>query len=253
MKNNRLKISAILFILATITALPAYTQVTIGSDNPPAKAALLEIKSEETQNPASATDATNITSRTGGLGLPRVMLKNKTTLEPFIPNDANWTSNTGKVKEKHAGLMVYNIYVAKDDINNDGSNPNTQFKQGIYVWDGNLWELVGEGENEQYFYIPSFNIDLTKPSPFDLYGEYSRQFTKSGNSQFISSNSNIQRIPSPSSAKLYDRSELDYVITYYDTNVLSNVSVDNQGKMYYTVKTTDTTPESFLNVVFIVK
>jgi hypothetical protein len=253
MKTNILKLSTIVLIFIGIGYVPVYSQVTVGSDNPSAKAALLEIKSEETANPGSVTDVTNITSRIGGLGLPRVMLENKTTLEPFIPNNSDWTNNVGKVKEKHAGLMVYNIYVAKEDSSNDGSNPNTQFKQGLYVWDGTQWVFVGEGANERYFYIPSFNIDLTKSSPFDLYGEYSRQFTKLGNSQFVSSNPNLQRIPSPNNTRLYERSELDYVITYYDTNVLGNVSVDNEGKMYYTVKTTNTTPESFLNVVFVIK
>lgn len=253
MNTYILKLSITTFVVTAIACIPAYSQVTVGSDNPPVKAALLEIKSEEIANPVSVTDATNITSRVGGLGLPRVMLKNKTTLEPFIPNNSDWTNNVGKVKEKHTGLMVYNIYVAKEDINNNGSNPDTQFKQGVYVWDGAQWVIAGEGDIERYFYIPSFNIDLTKASPFDLYGEYFRQFTRSGNAQFVSSNSNLQRIPSPNNARLYERDELDYVITYYDTNVLSNVSVDNNGKMYYMVKTTDTTPASFLNVVFVIK
>ena len=77
-------------------------QVTIGSDQVPAKAALLDLKSQ----PA---DANNVTSKTGGLGLPRVQLKSKSTLEPFIPNDDNFQSNVDKIKDLHIGLTVYNL------------------------------------------------------------------------------------------------------------------------------------------------
>ncbi|MBK5721449.1 hypothetical protein JGH11_11250 [Dysgonomonas sp. Marseille-P4677] len=228
-------------------------QVTVGSGVTPERAALLEIKSQEALNPISVTDASNITSTRGGLGLPRVYLVNKTTLEPFIAtNDADWENeNTSKIKQKHAGLMVYNIYISPPEE----ADYNKKFRQGIYIWDGEKW-VHETKDDSRYFFIPSFNMTLTTIGAIltcDLYNEYVRQFTEENNSTFVSSNPEITTIPSPIDGKLYKRSELDYVITYYDENILEEVSVNENGVMTYKIKSLDTTPNSFVNVVFIVK
>ncbi|MDR2955531.1 MAG: hypothetical protein LBV43_10650 [Prevotella sp.] len=265
--QKRLILIVLLFVvsLGGYHALAQQGGVTVGSPNPPAKAALLEIKSEETANPVSTTDATNITSKIGGLGLPRVYLENKKTLEPFIVKTADWDDTTPSqttldIKRKHAGMMVYNIYVSKDDTNNPGTDPDTRLKQGVYVWDGAKWTMVGEGVGQRYFYIPSFNIPIEEITPsgdpdltLDLYQEYASQFTKAGNTTFFSNNNTLARVPSPDESALYKTDELDYVITYFDESVISVTGIDDYGVMSYRVISLKTTPDSFLNVVFVVK
>jgi hypothetical protein len=100
----------------------AYAQVTIGTNIAPQKAALLELATQQ-------ADADNVTSTKGGLVMPRVKLVSATTLEPFITTtDPDWQNNAStKIKEKHTGLVVYNLTV------------NTTFSQGLYVWDGAEW------------------------------------------------------------------------------------------------------------------
>ncbi|MDR2498304.1 MAG: hypothetical protein LBD28_02565 [Tannerellaceae bacterium] len=120
-----------LFIL-TIPSI-AVAQVVIGSNNEPERAALLELKTQnaERSNISSVSDDANVTSTKGGLVLPRVRLLNPTTLEPFISaSDPAWTSNASKIKEKHAGLSVYNL--ASD----------AYFMPGVYSWSGERWTLV---------------------------------------------------------------------------------------------------------------
>ncbi|MDR2474781.1 MAG: hypothetical protein LBD45_02880 [Bacteroidales bacterium] len=110
----------ILSVLLPIGSLSA--QVTIGADVEPQKAALLELATQQ-------ADGDNVTSTKGGLIIPRVKLVSATTLEPFIATtDPDWTNNaTTKIKEKHAGLIVYNL------------TANTTFSKGLYVWDGAEW------------------------------------------------------------------------------------------------------------------
>ncbi|GAB6012538.1 hypothetical protein [Viscerimonas tarda] len=97
-------------------------QITIGSGEQPVKGALLDIKEQ-------AADPGNVTATTGGLLLPRVKLKDTTTLEPFIPvTDPDWVNHaTTRIKELHAGLTVYNLTTA------------TPFRPGVYTWSGRQW------------------------------------------------------------------------------------------------------------------
>lgn len=255
MEKLKLNIKTTLTLIIIVVSAFGYkvqAQVTVGSNNAPAKAALLELKNREASNPTSVTDKTNVTSdeKGGGLGLPRVWLENKKNLMPFIPADADWNSNKDGIKHKHAGLMVYNINVS------DGTTPADEtFSQGIYVWDGTQWTKMIDGTAKKYFYIPAFNIRLEKGTgkECNLYNEYKKQFTKAGNPLFVSSNDALNRVPSPETNRLYNPNELDYAITYYDKNIIENVQVNANGLMTFDVISLDTSADSFLNVVFIVK
>lgn len=223
-----------------------YGQVTIGSSVPPERASLLEIKTQE-------PNSDNVTSTKGGLGLPRVFLVDKNTLEPFISTaDTEWVNaTTSKIKEKHAGLMVYNIYVSP------GTETNKEkiFRQGVYIWDGGRWKLETK-DDSRYFLPPSFNIPLATIGSiltYDLYAQYANQFTKTGNTTFISSNPALSTIPAPYTGSLYKRSELDFAITYYDNRIIESVSVNANGVMTYKIKSLDVDANSFVNVVFIIK
>jgi len=111
--NTKLKLWTCLLLLLAGNYMRA--QVTIGSDNEPAKAAILQIKSQE-------PNAKNETSTSGGLLFSRVELQSLTSLMPFIP-DAQLTTEA----KKHTGLVVYNL---KSDAS---------FTPGLYVWDGAKW------------------------------------------------------------------------------------------------------------------
>jgi hypothetical protein len=216
------------------------SQVTIGSLIEPERGALLEIKNKKAENPVSVTDVTNVTvdAAGGGIRLPRVVLVDKQTMEPFIENNSEWSSNTNKIKERHAGLMIYNIKVSPSSE----TNPDKIFRQGIYIWNGKKWKEAASGK-ESFFNLPAFTLPLTLGvnMTFDLYEEvYKKQYlTVSG--------------------RLYAREELDFVVTYYDKEVLQidGLKTDNlAGKMAYTVLEMpyDTpVPEILINVVLVVK
>ncbi|GHV41145.1 hypothetical protein FACS1894179_08790 [Bacteroidia bacterium] len=115
-------------------ALQLYSQVTIGSGIPPSRAALLDLKTKQTTGTiSSVSDDANITSGAGdgGLLLPRVKLVSISTLEPFIPaGDPDFTANTDNLKERLAGLMVYNI-------TNNGVG--STLYPAVYTWNGAIW------------------------------------------------------------------------------------------------------------------
>ena len=264
MKNNKEvkkkvmqtnKIYNILVVLLVVLGIaPALqAQVTIGSDEIPAKAALLDLKSQ-------SPDASNITSTTGGLLLPRVMLVNPTTLEPFVATtDATWTNSTLKseLTAKHIGLQVYNLAVTNG------------FTRGMYIWDGATWqkqELSGGGAQQNinyYFTLPTFNIELeetTAEQTVDLYAEYVRQFTRksTADNTFVSNPSyDLDLLPMVGTDRLYRRDELNYIITYFDDTVIvpTAISVSDEGKL--TFKLQSATPavsvNTYLNVFFLVK
>ncbi|MDR1738584.1 MAG: hypothetical protein LBR66_07215 [Candidatus Symbiothrix sp.] len=132
---------------------------TIGLDSTAARAALLDVKSVQSAVGAvtSVTDDANVTSTDGGLLLPRVQLVNDSTLEPFIATtDAQWIANTNALKERHAGLMVYNL---TEDENED-------FSQGIYYWDGGAWIPLQKGQGNAIF-----DMDCT-PDGWQVQGQY---------------------------------------------------------------------------------
>lgn len=233
-------------------------QVTIGSLNAPTKGSLLELKTQEAISPVSPTDASNITSEQGGLGLPRVHLVDKTNLEPFVPiGDSDWVNaTTSKVKEKHIGLMVYNIYTSPDaEINRDKI-----FRQGVYTWNGEQWELAFQSSKTKFFPCPPFNLPLPAISQagdpdliFDLYAIYEQRFTKTGNSLFSSNNISLNVIPDRTSDKLYPKNELDYVVLHYDESILAINSIDTDGVMKYRVKAVNPKPSAFINILFVIK
>jgi hypothetical protein len=120
---KKIILSAVI-LLMSITIVKS--QVTIGLNQEPGKAALLDLKTK-------VADANNVTvdfNKPGGLVLPRVQLISANTLEPFISTGSSeWTDGTNQTNNKkwHTGMMVYNLK------NGDG------FLPGIYFWDGSAW------------------------------------------------------------------------------------------------------------------
>ncbi|MDR2622499.1 MAG: hypothetical protein LBC48_07975 [Dysgonamonadaceae bacterium] len=103
------------YILLGITT--AKSQTTIGSLLKPAEGALLDLKEQY-------PDLDNVTSKNGGLLLPRVELKSLDDF--FLPNP------TPDQKANHKGLLVYNVR----------ENQNLSLKKGIYQWNGVKWDML---------------------------------------------------------------------------------------------------------------
>jgi hypothetical protein len=223
----------LIVIFAGAVCFSAQGQVTVGSDIAPLSGVLLDIKSHT----ADANNATTGGTTGGGLGLPRVILTDVNSLAPFLPSAASGE------KTARAGLMVYNV------------STTSPFTQGVYVWDGSQWNVAGGGGGEvKYFYMPSLNIPITSLGAytFNLHDAYKSQFTKAGNTTWASSNAGLTNIPSPGST-LYTANELDYVVTYYDKDVITINSISAAGLMSYTVNSIVTSSKTYFNIIFVVK
>lgn len=120
------KITKILLSISLIlTSIYTTAQVTVGSQYEPEKGALLDIKGNNNTGANS----------TKGLGIPRVMLSNLSELYPMYGTagyeDTEYTQYKDLLKQKHAGLTVYNL------------TENEMLVPGFYLWDGSKW-LINE-------------------------------------------------------------------------------------------------------------
>lgn len=114
---------------------------------------------------------------------------------------------------------------------------------GFYFYNGTISKWVGL-RIPKFFYMPSILFDTTTlgAKTKDLYQLYYNQF----NSPMVSSTGASGKIP------VLGKGDLEYYITYYDTNTFTSVSIDANGLMSYTVSN-NATDASFMNIVFVVK
>lgn len=121
---------------------------------------------------------------------------------------------------------------------------------GYYYFDGAIWQPMDY--IPEFLYLPSFNLPVTLAGTgktYDLYTNvYKMQFTKSGNSTFVSSNNSLTQIPT-----IYNANQLDFVVTYYDNTIIKVNSISNTGVMNYDVLNTNPDNNSFINIVLVVK
>lgn len=107
----------------------------------------------------------------------------------------------------------------------------------------------------KFFYAPSVVIPthtsagvvLSGTQTLDVYTLYAQQFGFSAGAGQARSNalSNLPVLPA---------NQLDYFITYFDTNVFNTVTISTAGVISYTVKPTAVVTEAaFMNIVFKVK
>lgn len=125
---------------------------------------------------------------------------------------------------------------------------------GYYVFNGNQWKAAEE--RIKFFMLPAFTLKLdpnastTTGLTFDIYNDvYKKQLTKQGGGVFSSNNINLESTLN----EIYDADELDYVITYFDTEVLENITISTNGVMTYDVKNFDLSLNSFINIVLVIK
>ncbi len=110
--------------------LDIQAQVTIGSGNPPQKAALLQLQDNDLNTVGG------VTATTGGLLLPRVNLTVRTELYPFYTDGASDYVGNAKADAKlnHTGLIVYNLNPVESE----------NLEMGLYKWDGEKWTQIME-------------------------------------------------------------------------------------------------------------
>lgn len=141
MKGDYLKTGILMlafFLLCCLGSLDVKSQVTIGSNLPANKGALLDLK--ESSGEVNATK---------GLLLPRVALKHPKSMSPIIEDDLAVDAK----KSSHIGLTVFNL---TDDYMVD-------LCKGIYVWDYANWVRLPEPccfplKEAVISYPPSFNF-----------------------------------------------------------------------------------------------
>ncbi|NHF61370.1 hypothetical protein FK220_018595 [Flavobacteriaceae bacterium TP-CH-4] len=120
-----------------------------------------------------------------------------------------------------------------------------------YVEETNVQEVIQAiapitSKAARIFYPPSIAVDASTNGTgrtLDLYAQYTAQFA----TPMVASNLAPAAIPT------YANTELYYYVTYYDTSVFANVSVDEFGEMTYDVIAQPADYNSLINVVFVVK
>ncbi|MNF68900.1 hypothetical protein D3C84_507700 [compost metagenome] len=132
---------------------------------------------------------------------------------------------------------------------------NTLSIQGLQLGDAGTDKVVVTDANgvlknisptPRFFYMPAVTFDtsvtaagLTK----NLYQEYVSQFT----------NVAVRNTSAPATiAYIPLNTDLNYYITYYDSTVFANLSIDDNGILTYDVIGAGT-PTSYLNIVFALK
>lgn len=114
---------------------------------------------------------------------------------------------------------------------------------GFYYYKSSISKWVGL-TMPKFFYMPSILIPTTTlgSTTRDLYNDYFLQF----NQPAVSSTGSAGKIP------ILERGDLEYYVTYLDSTVFTNVTINNQGVMSYTVAN-NANENSFMNIVFVVK
>lgn len=124
-------------------------------------------------------------------------------------------------------------------------------KAGYYFFDGTIWQNIDRAG--VYFYLPSFILPSSTVGTgktFDLYTNVlSKQFNRSGNTLYNTSNLMLPQLP----LARYAANQFDYVVTYYDTDIIKINSISSLGVVNYDVLSTVSGPAAFINVVLITK
>src|SRR5690554_222769 len=146
------------------------------------------------------------------------------------------------------------------------TNASTGITDHLLAVDANNNVKALKAAMPKFFYMPSIIIPTSKEQldapgsgkltgdDFDntsregtinLYNRYAAQF---GGSTLIKSETAAPVLPVLPSGELY------YYVTWYDTNVFTSVSVDDEGVLTYEVdENADITVGSFMNIVFAIK
>lgn len=180
-------------------------------------------------------------------------------------------------KDNNPGLIIPNVSMDKLNAEgheestlvyySDGSNStyinqntgstteNIGSKKGFYYYDGTDWQRI---IRKAQFYMPSIVTPTTVGThTINLYEEYIKQYADSNgsntsNKQAPNRSWNIQTNNSNNSLKTYAKDDLDYFVVYYDKNVFTDLNVDENGVLTYTVTAEgakNISAQTFMNIV----
>ena len=208
------KIFLLMSIFALLSTLTIKAQVTIGILDTPAKGALLDLKT-------NANGKSNL-----GFLPPRVEL-----IQPSKPDP---------LPEHVQGMVVYNL------------SSTDSLKVGFYYNSGTRWVHLSADTftGENWFYMPSIPINVTTPTPVDLYQKYVDQLNTAGGLVIKSAGA----APPKVLAAVPGRTDLYYYVTAYDPDVFDSIIISATGVMTYNIKPgAAATDATFLNIVFVEK
>ncbi|MVX37268.1 hypothetical protein [Myroides sp. LoEW2-1] len=234
----------------------------------------------ETKPAAGQTLVYNTTTNTWEPGTPNVGVDNVTDGKNLTAADGDAATievvNGGlKAVLVETSLRVKEESITSKEIKNGTIKPEDVAKAGknqVLVTDSSgvpTWKNQNKVA-PQFFYMPAVIFDTkskgTKLSR-DLYKEYVDQFTGGkvgvGNAEYpIAHGAGGYTMPytggivgstdAPADIAVFDKGELHYYVTYYDTKVFANLSIDKDGKLTYDI-IGNATPASYMNIVFVIK
>lgn len=211
----------LLIALAVVNTAGVFSQVTIGSNTVP----------EATLELVGKVDAATVPDG---------------VIAPRLTGDQLAAKNDAYSDEQNSAI----VYVTKAATTPSGKTVNIT-APGFYYYDAVLKRWMRFTTGEAFFYLPSFNLDVSFPgvSTLDIYNEvYVGQFDKSVNSLFMSSDPSVTKVPG-----MYKANELIWVVTAYDHEVLTVNSISAEGVMEYDVLNADPDPSSYINIIAIPK
>ena len=148
----------------------------------------------------------------------------------------------------------------KGDSSRKDEDPNSTIEEvsqkGFYYYDGTDWVRVMQ---KAQIYLPSIVLKTTAGSyTIDLYNVYLAQFrggasatTNTGTST-NSATTSFAKSSTDAILRVFEKTDLDYFITYFDSNVFSNVSVNANGVLTYNVTSAGenaVSEDTFMNIV----
>ena len=215
-----------LSILMTAFVLNAGAQITVGSLAAPDKNVLLDLKSNPDNSSAK------------GVLPPRVKLSSTASISPMAAPVV-------------AGTTVYNTETTGD------------VTPGYYYWDGSKWVKLAiekETARPQYFYMPPIvlPIDGSDNTLYDSYDSGTRTFRVNLYNRYAAQMNagNLNKNPGAANPlPVYNASQLEFYITYFDSSVFSTASVDNAGILTYTLKPAPLplSEKTYMNIILEVK
>ena len=272
-----------LFSLITISAgITLFSQVGIGT-NSPNPSSILDVKSTNkgVLIPRIALNSTTTYTLTGATSVAQQFTSNSMLVyNTAVINDVTegyyyWKQSNSTTAGKWVKMMngQDNVVSANNGLNINtnqnvvlggplnvpttitASTANTLAVAGLETGNPVTDKVVVTSTNgvlknvssvlPKVFYMPSIVIDVSTlgaGKTIDLYAQYLSQY---GTPKAVSAGA-------PAAIPTYTKDQLYYYVTYFDPAVFSNISVDANGVMTYSVIGSATTA-SFINIVFVVK
>ncbi|MDM1502518.1 hypothetical protein HX071_09970 [Myroides marinus] len=174
------------------------------------------------------------------------------------------TDNDNVVFQGNGGVKVVNIN--KPEFKGEATD-----KIVVADTNGVLKTVDRKKVAPQFFYMPAviFNTKTQGTGlKRDLYQDYVNQFTGGkvgpGNANYNISHGApgssvleytggiVGSEEAPVDIAVFEKGELHYYVTYYDTKVFKNLSISKEGVLTYDIIGT-ATPASYMNIVFVIK